>query len=636
MREKETIYDLLKRYWGYESFRPIQEEVIRSALSGRDTLVLLPTGGGKSLTYQVPGLALEGTCLVVTPLIALMKDQVSDLKARGIRAEAIYTGIELDQIESILNKTIYRGMDFLYVSPERLVSEHFRTRLRQMKVSLIAVDEAHCISQWGYDFRPSYLRIAEIRDYFPETAILALTATATREVVKDIQEKLAFRAPHVLAGSFQRKNLSYVVRSGEDRYGELLHILTRIQGAAIVYTRKRKNTEELADRLIRDGIPAGFYHAGLSPLERSLRQDTWKSGQIPVMVATNAFGMGIDKADVRVVVHYDIPDSPEAYFQEAGRAGRDGRRAYAVLLYSAATLTALKERVERGFPDKKEVVRVYEALSNYFEVAEGTGEGRLFEFDAHRFAGAFQLDIGKMQASLGILEVAGYIEVEKSIRARSRVMIRVVRDRLYDYDFGNPLLDRLLIVLMRYYAGIFVQDVYVDEEFVAAELGVDEESLYQGFLQLSRLQVIHYVPGNDLPHIRYLMPRFPLSYITLSKEAYHNRKLSFSRKINAMTGYIETCEGCRQRYLAGYFGQPAESACGICDHCLSRKRATKSEKVQVRKALLEALGRGALPLRELVDSVEGEPDLVLEQFRLLLDEGEIVYISHETVALPDH
>ncbi len=452
------IKEILKTYWGYDDFRSLQEEIIHSVLDGKDTLALMPTGGGKSLTYQVSGLAMEGVCLVVTPLIALMKDQVEDLKNRGIPAEAIYTGMRRDRVESIINKCIYDTVKFLYVSPERLYSERFREKLRLMNVCLITVDEAHCISQWGYDFRPPYLRIAEVREFFPGVATLALTATATPEVVEDIQKQLHFSTPNVLSKSFRRENISYVIRDTEAKPLELFNILSKVQGGAIVYVRTRLKASSIAAFLNKSGIKSDFYHAGLSSAQRARRQEAWKSGKVPVVVATNAFGMGIDKADVRVVVHYDVPDSPEAYFQEAGRAGRDGKRAYAVLLSSRAALGGLQKRIDDAFPPKDYILRVYEALANYYQLGEGEGQGRAFEFNLKLFARNFKLNEARVMSAISILEVAGFLGYTTDINSRSRVMFTVLRDRLYEFETVDSLLERLMVLLMRNYAGIFVQD----------------------------------------------------------------------------------------------------------------------------------------------------------------------------------
>ena len=623
---------ILKQYWGYDDFRPLQEEIIRSALEGRDTLALMPTGGGKSLTYQVPGLILEGTCIVVTPLIALMKDQVEDLKGRGILAEAIYTGMAQEHVASIINKCIYHRVNFLYISPERLASEHFRGYLKQMTVSLIAVDEAHCISQWGYDFRPSYLRVAEARAFFPAAPVLALTATATPEVVEDIQTRLKFREPRVLSKSFRRDNLAYVVRECEEKMTGVRDILLKVKGSAIVYVRSRKGTEEISAFLNEEGISADFYHAGLSPILRERKQEEWKTGKTTVIVATNAFGMGIDKADVRLVIHYDIPDSPEAYFQEAGRGGRDGARAYAILLRDRYSLSSMKGRVARGFPKKEFIRQIYESIASFLNVPEGGGEGMAFDFDLERFLSIHRLERSMTLSAIEILGVAGYLESSSSSGTRSRVTIIVLRDQLYEIDLKNPLLDRLLVLLMRLYPGIFVQDAYVDEDFVARELRVDRRALYQAFLALARERIIRYVPATDNLQILYLMPRFPASYLTFGYEAYERRKQAFVRRINAMIAYMGEQSRCRQLLLMEYFGQGERERCGICDTCLDeKKRSGANERKEVDNAILQLLARRDMTLDELLREMERPKELVFDRTRVLLDEEWIEYADDKTL-----
>lgn len=622
------IKEILKTYWGYDDFRSLQEEIIRSVLDGKDTLALMPTGGGKSLTYQVSGLAMEGVCLVVTPLIALMKDQVEDLKNRGIPAEAIYTGMRRDRVESIINKCIYDTVKFLYVSPERLYSERFREKLRLMNVCLITVDEAHCISQWGYDFRPPYLRIAEVREFFPGVATLALTATATPEVVEDIQKQLHFSTPNVLSKSFRRENISYVIRDTEAKPLELFNILSKVQGGAIVYVRTRLKASSIAAFLNKSGIKSDFYHAGLSSAQRARRQEAWKSGKVPVVVATNAFGMGIDKADVRVVVHYDVPDSPEAYFQEAGRAGRDGKRAYAVLLSSRAALGSLKKRIDDAFPPKDYILRVYEALANYYQLGEGEGQGRAFEFNLKLFARNFKLNEARVMSAISILEVAGFLGYTTDINSRSRVMFTVLRDRLYEFETGDPLLERLMVLLMRNYAGIFVQDAYVDEGFLADQLDVTRKVLYDAFISLAKRKIIRYVPGDVKPYIVYYQPRLPLSYITIGREAYENRKELFVTKIGAMARYIRDDETCRQLLLMEYFGQKEDKPCGICDVCIGKKkRLHREERKSLEERILQVLARQNTNIRELVRQLGEDKEVVVEQIRKLLDEGKIQYVS---------
>ena len=622
------IKEILKTYWGYDDFRSLQEEIIRSVLDGKDTLALMPTGGGKSLTYQVSGLAMEGVCLVVTPLIALMKDQVEDLKNRGIPAEAIYTGMRRDRVESIINKCIYDTVKFLYVSPERLYSERFREKLRLMNVCLITVDEAHCISQWGYDFRPPYLRIAEVREFFPGVATLALTATATPEVVEDIQKQLHFSTPNVLSKSFRRENISYVIRDTEAKPLELFNILSKVQGGAIVYVRTRLKASSIAAFLNKSGIKSDFYHAGLSSAQRARRQEAWKSGKVPVVVATNAFGMGIDKADVRVVVHYDVPDSPEAYFQEAGRAGRDGKRAYAVLLSSRAALGGLQKRIDDAFPPKDYILRVYEALANYYQLGEGEGQGRAFEFNLKLFARNFKLNEARVMSAISILEVAGILGYTMDINSRSRVMFTVLRDRLYEFETVDSLLERLMVLLMRNYAGIFVQDAYVDEGFLADQLDVTRKVLYDAFISLAKRKIIRYVPGNVKPYIVYYQPRLPLSYITIGREAYENRKELFVTKIGAMALYIRDDETCRQLLLMEYFGQKEDKPCGICDVCIGKKkRLHREERKSLEERILQVLARQNTNIRELVRQLGEDKEVVVEQIRKLLDEGKIQYVS---------
>ncbi len=628
------IHRILKQYWGYDEFRPLQEDIIRSVLSGKDTLALMPTGGGKSITYQVPGMVLEGICMVVTPLIALMKDQVEELKKRNIEAEAIYTGQPTEKVRSVLNKALAGRIKFLYVSPERLASERFREYLKKMHIALLAVDEAHCISQWGYDFRPSYLKIAEIRELFPQVAVLALTATATPQVAEDIQMQLKFTEPHVLSKSFRRENISYVVRKANDKLGELMHILSSVQGGVIVYVRKRATAEELTDFLNKKGMHADYYHAGLSSLQRSIKQEMWKRGETPVIVATNAFGMGIDKPDVRLVVHFDIPDSPEAYFQEAGRAGRDGKRAYAVLLYNEAALTALKKRVDKNFPDIKYICEVYRLLGNFFQLEEGAGAGFAFEFNPDLFVKTYELEYVQALAAIDVLQVAGYLECTTDVHSSSRISFLVLRDQLYKIDLQTSLNERLVELLLRTYSGIFVQYAFIEEEWIAERLGVTREDVYQALLGLARRKIVSYIPGNDRPYIVYHQPRVPQSYLHIGRNAYADRKHSYSVKVNKMAGYIEETEKCRQLYLMDYFGQKETSPCGVCDYCLEQKKSVKRvDKRQICHIILTQLQESDKELNSLVHMLPVKKEYIFEGIRTLLEDGKIVYKTPTILAL---
>lgn len=630
------IQEILKQYWGYEEFRPLQEEIILSVLSGKDTLALMPTGGGKSITYQIPALAMEGVCIVITPLIALMKDQVEELQKRRIAAEAIYTGLASEVVETAINKAKVAKVKFLYLSPERLASKYFREQLKQMPVSILAVDEAHCISQWGYDFRPSYLQIAEVRSFFPNVPVLALTATATPEVVVDIQDKLKFAKQHVLSKSFRRENISYVVRKANDKLGELVHILSKLQTSGIVYVRKRATAEELVHFLTDKGIVADYYHAGLTSFQRVQKQERWKKGEVQVIVATNAFGMGIDKPDVRIVVHFDIPDSPEAYFQEAGRAGRDGKKAYAVLLYNEATLTALKKRIDQAYPEKKYIREVYQALANFFCIEEGTGKGMAFEFDPDVFVKTFKLDYVSALAAIEILQVSGYLECTTDIHSQSRITFLVLRDQLYKIELEDELTERLVELVLRTCAGIFVQYAYIDESYFAERLGVNRDQLYHALLNLAKRRIINYIPGNDRPYIVYHQPRVPASYLHISRNAYEDRKESYAKKVRNMVDYVEDQKGCRQLYLMAYLGQTEKYPCGICDHCLEeKKRIGKSEQKATDQKIMALLQQGNRELRELILLTGEEREWVVGRIRYLLETEKIIYKSPILLGLPE-
>ena len=594
-----TYLDILQQYWGYTAFRGIQEDIIESIGSGRDMLGLMPTGGGKSITFQVPALAQEGLCLVITPLIALMKDQVNNLRARGIKAAAIYTGLTRDEIIVALENCIYGGYKFLYVSPERLSSELFQVKLKRIPVSMITVDESHCISQWGYDFRPAYLQIAEIRKLLPGVPVLALTATATPEVVKDIQVRLGFKQENVFRMSFERKNLAYVVRQTDSKVNELLHILQRIPGCAIVYTRSRNRTREVAEFLRQQGITAEFYHAGLPNVDKDIRQGKWQRGESRVMVATNAFGMGIDKPDVRLVVHVDLPDSPEAYFQEAGRAGRDGGFAYAVLLVSSRDTQTLKQRIPNTYPDKEFIREVYEHLSYYYQLAMGSGEGVTYEFDLDKFCRNFKHFPVPVDSALRILTQAGYIEYVDEQENASRLMFAVRRDELYatrdDADTEN-----LLRVLLRSYTGLFTDYVYIDEHLLAHHASLDYHQVYEILKSLNFNRIIRYIPHKKTPLIRYTRRREEKERLVIPPSVYEERKKAYESRIGAMIEYATSTNKCRSRMLLYYFGEKNEHDCGQCDVCLSNhptglKRGVFSEVCLLVETMLAEGGEVSLP-----------------------------------------
>ena len=567
----DRYLNLLHEYWGYDRFRGIQRDIIESIGSGRDTLGLMPTGGGKSITFQVPALARPGVCLVVTPLIALMKDQVAQLRRRGIKAAALYTGLSREEIVVLLENCIYGDYKFLYVSPERLSSPLFLAKLPHMPVSFLTVDEAHCISQWGYDFRPSYTRIADIRRLLPDCPVLALTATATPEVVDDIQRQLAFRAPNVFRMSFDRPNLSYVVRTTDDKERELCHILDSLSGSVIIYTRSRKGSRELAAWLTARGYSATYYHAGLSGMEKDERQQRWTAGAIRIMVATNAFGMGIDKPDVRLVLHLDLPDSPEAYFQEAGRAGRDGLTAYAVLLYSPSDRTRLTRRIADTFPDRDFIRTVYEHLCYYYQMAMGDGLQVMRPFDLAEFCRNFRHFPVPVESALCLLSRAGYIDYTEEQEYASRLMFLVRRDELYHIPDADPQLEQVVHWVLRSYGGLFSDYIYIDETRLARSSGLTRDQVYQSLLALSRRRILHYIPYRRTAFVTFTCRRVESDRIVLPPYVYEERRAGFEQRIRAMADYAASDDRCRSRMLLEYFGQSDAPDCGRCDICRSRR-----------------------------------------------------------------
>lgn len=572
----DIYHSVLQQYWGYTSFRPLQEDIIHSVVAGKDTLGLMPTGGGKSLTFQVPTMAMEGICLVVTPLIALMKDQVDNLRQRGIKALAVYSGMGYQEILITLENAVLGDYKFLYVSPERLATDLFLTKLKSMNVCMLVVDEAHCISQWGYDFRPSYLNISQVREFFPVVPILALTATATTDVIDDIQDKLSFKAKNVFRKSFERKNLAYLVRNTENKLASLFNILDKTQGSSIVYVRSRQKTKEIAEDLQKRGFSADFFHAGLSEELKTQKQIAWKNDDTRIIVSTNAFGMGIDKPDVRLVVHLDLPNSVEEYFQEAGRAGRDEEKAYAVILYNKTDSVKLKKRLTDEYPDRELISKVYESLAYYLQIAEGYGIGVVYDFNIQEFCSVYKFSILQAHNALKILDLAGYIEYTEEVENRSRLLFLVNRDDLYHYDFDKET-DLIINTILRLYTGLFTDYSYIDENAVAIRLGMKRKEVYETLKVMSKRKIIDYIPHKRTPFIIYKQSRIDTRYLNISKVVYENRKERTKKRIEAMNDYAVREDVCRSRMLLSYFDEKNITDCGQCDVCISRKKKDLSD-----------------------------------------------------------
>ena len=625
--------DILKQYWGYSSFRGIQQDIIESIGSGKDTLGLMPTGGGKSITFQVPTMAMDGVCLVITPLIALMKDQVRNLRDKGIKAAAIYTGMRRDQIIATMENCVYGNYKFLYISPERLSSELFLAKLRYINVCLITVDESHCISQWGYDFRPAYLNIAEIRKSLPEVPVLALTATATPRVTDDIQDKLGFKEKNLFRMSFVRENLSYVVRDTENKYEELKHILSKVAGSGIVYVRNRKETKEIAEYLNSIGISSTFYHAGLDPEIKDKRQQEWTENLYRIVVATNAFGMGIDKPDVRVVIHIDMPDSIEAYFQEAGRAGRDGRRSYAILLHSPGDKRLINKRISDHFPEKKFIATVYEKLAYYYEMAMGDGQGCTYGFSLADFCQQYALPIIPTESALRILTRMGYIEYIDEIDYSARLRITSTREELYRTKEQDTTNENILNIVLRHYSGLFSDEVFIDEKFIYTQAGITKRELYKRFIDMQHQGILKYVPSRRTPVITWKKNRVETDMLNFADDIYTDRKQEYIERIGSIREYTTRRVGCRSAILLDYFGEKQNKPCMHCDLCLEK------DSSGIKKGEFKAISQD---IEDMLSQKEGTTDNIyslpyeknhIESVLHRLAEEEIIYMTEGKLTL---
>lgn len=628
---EEQIYKVLKQYWGYTEFRTVQRSIIEAVLAGRDTLALMPTGGGKSLTYQLPTLLREGLCIVVTPLIALMKDQVDQLRGRGINAVAVHSGMSPRQIDIALDNCVYGDVKFLYVAPERLATEVFRMRVARMNVTLVAVDEAHCISQWGYDFRPSYLRIAELRERLPEVPVLALTASATELVQRDIMENLHFAEPHLIKSSFARPNLSYSVRHTDDKQGQLLRLVRNVEGSGIVYVRTREATEQVAELLRAEGITANAYHGGLPHTERSIRQEEWIKGEVRVMVATNAFGMGIDKADVRFVVHYSMCDSLESYYQEAGRAGRDGKRAYALLLVASDDKERIQKRFVQEFPPLERVKEIYDRLCSYLQIAIGDGAEAAFPLNIYEFCAREHLYEGMVSCAIKLLQLNGYLTLTDAREQPARILFTVRRDDLYKLRIRHDDLDPFIRTLLRLYNGVFTDFRAIDEREIATWSGYTVERVHELLRRLWQLRVIRYIPSNSSPMLYLHEGRLPKNDLYIAPETYLRRRELMEERFEQMLQYTANRDRCRSEVLEHYFGAGESRPCGICDLCLAKRRAAKEaattaptdEEQALRHAILTRLHEEPCDPHRLAALLSCSPELLQQVLRTLMEEGTI-------------
>jgi ATP-dependent DNA helicase RecQ len=622
----EKFQAILKKYWGYDAFRSLQKEIITSVYNGKDTLGLMPTGGGKSLTFQVPALLMDGICLVVTPLIALMKDQVDNLKKRGVKATYIHSGMSRQEILITLDNCIFGNYKFLYVSPERLTNELFLAKLPHLNVCLLTIDESHCISQWGYDFRPSYLRIAELRDHLPDVPALALTATATPDVIDDIQEKLRFGEKNVFKKSFERENMVYVIRDTAHKLYEIVHILSKVPGCAIIYVRNRSRTREIAQELQRQGIDADFFHAGLTSDEKTRKQNEWKNGKCRVIVSTNAFGMGIDKPDVRLVIHFELPSSLEEYFQEAGRAGRDGEKAYAVALFNRRDAAQLKRRVKDEFPEREFIKDVYEKLAYFFQIAVHTGGDTGYDFHIDRFCAAFHYNITHVHSALQILDLSGYISYVEDTDKQSKLMFTVDRDELYRLSCFSEAVENLIQTVLRSYMGLFADYVYVSETLLSQRTGMTPREVYEALKMLSARRIIHYIPARKTPTIYYNRNREEIRYLSIPQAVYEQRRNRLATRIERVIEYGTSETQCRNRMLLRYFGEKDAEDCGKCDVCLEKKRGEMSDAAMktLIHEILVLIRNGEGRVESVVTSVDYPEKQVVKALRFLSDSGRIM------------
>jgi len=622
-----NIYQqILEKYWGFREFRPLQDEIIKSIAAGRDTLGLMPTGGGKSVTYQVPAIASEGMCLVITPLIALMKDQVEKLNQRGIRAIAVHSGMSRDEISVALDNAIYGNYKFLYISPERIGTEIFRVRLEKMKINLIAVDETHYISQLGYDFRPSYLRIVDLREYLPDTTLLAITATATTDVVEDIQDKLKFRKKNVLRITFERKNLIYTVREAENKQKYILRLVRKIKGSGIIYVRSRKKTRELSLYLQEGGISCDYYHAGLTYPVRNKKHNDWMTGKIRIMIATNAFGMGIDKADVRFVIHIDLPDSLEEYFQEAGRAGRDHKVAHAILLFNEGDKYTAEKRIQTNFPEPDVIRQIYRALGNYYQIPVGGAKNQVFDFNIAEFASRYKKSIMIIYSSLKILQLEGYIELTEEIFNPPKIKFLTQRDELYRFQLANEDYDAFIKLLLRTYTGVFTEYVTIYEDSLARKAGVKTEVIVEYLKKLDHMGIIRYLPQKKTPVIIFTEERLDIKDLRLSREHYKDRKDRYTRRINEVIRYASEIGKCRSVFLLEYFGEKNATRCGQCDVCLRKEELdiSKYEFDQIEDEIRELLANKSMSMEELANAVVPGENKAIRVIRWLLDNDRLI------------